>query len=127
PRSVFSEPELDATRWFAAKCGVEDLPSVDQVKNHRKKILEQCGTNPTIMEGKLGNVSQFWVWARFLPMREFANPLVRPHIRVFGEDSGNKLGEACQAEKWKLEVAADLAGPMVRHEGKDYFVNEPAL
>ncbi|KAJ7714682.1 hypothetical protein B0H14DRAFT_2306770, partial [Mycena olivaceomarginata] len=59
---------------------------------------------------------------------EFANPLVRPHIRVFGEDSGDKLGEACQAEKWKLEVvAADLAGPMVRHEGKDYFVNEPAL
>lgn len=52
---------------------------------------------------------------------------MRPHIRVFCEDSADQLAEACQAEKWKLQVAADLAGPMVRHEDRDYFVNEPAL
>lgn len=56
PRSVFSEPELDATRWFASKCGVDSLPSVGQVKDHRNKILEQCGTKPNITEGKLGNI-----------------------------------------------------------------------
>lgn len=43
------------------------------------------------------------------------------------DDSGERLAEACQADKWKSEVAPDLAGPMVQQEGKDYFVNEPAL
>ena len=59
--------------------------------------------------------------------QEFANPLVHPHIRVFTEDLGERLAEACQAEKWKNDVHADLAGPMAHHMGKDYFVNEPAL
>ncbi|KAJ7900644.1 hypothetical protein B0H14DRAFT_2556105 [Mycena olivaceomarginata] len=52
---------------------------------------------------------------------------LRPYIRVLSEDSAERLDEACQAQKWKLEVAADLSGPMARHENKDYFVNEPAL
>lgn len=31
------------------------------------------------------------------------------------------------AQKWMKEVDANLSGPMVCHNGKDYFVNEPAL
>jgi hypothetical protein len=56
PRSVFSEPELDATRWFAQKCGVENIPSVAEVKAHRPSVLEQCGANPTTINGRLGDV-----------------------------------------------------------------------
>ncbi|KAF7339159.1 hypothetical protein MVEN_01993000 [Mycena venus] len=70
------------------------------------------------------DAKNWWPWAN---REEFANPLVRPYIRVLSEDSAERLDEACQAQKWKLEVAADLAGPMARHENKDYFVNEPAL
>ncbi|KAG5649708.1 hypothetical protein H0H81_002400 [Sphagnurus paluster] len=61
------------------------------------------------------------------PRSEWANPLVRPHIKVLSEDSGEHLSEPCQAEKWKSEVDPNLSGPMVRKDGKDYFVNEPAL
>ena len=56
PRSVFSETELEATLWFTAKCGVQDLPSIRQVKYHRNRVLEICGVNPEIVEGKLGNL-----------------------------------------------------------------------
>ena len=144
PRSVFSEAELNATRWFASKCGVKDLPSVRQVKSHRSNILKYCGTDPSSKLGKMGNVFSILNlgkiladvnWQSLLMLnndsmilsQEFANPLVRPHIWVFTEDSGERLAEACQAEKWKNDVHADLAGPMARHLGKDYFVNEPAL
>jgi hypothetical protein len=56
-----------------------------------------------------------------------ANPLVRPHIHFLSEDAGNILKESWQAEKWKDEVNAELSGPMVRQDGKDFFIEEPAL
>lgn len=56
-----------------------------------------------------------------------ANPLVRKHMCFFGEDAGSKLKEAWQANRWKDEVSGSISGPMVRHDSKDYFVNEPAL
>lgn len=62
-----------------------------------------------------------------MSQQEMANPLVRKHMHFFSEDAGNELKAAWQAGRWKDEVNADISGPMVRHEGKDYFVNEPAL
>ncbi|KAJ6448648.1 hypothetical protein C8R45DRAFT_752497, partial [Mycena sanguinolenta] len=126
PRSVFSESELDATRWFASKCGVNNLPPIRQVKQHRSKILELCGVNLKFVDGRLGNTFAILDLGKILA-DEFTNPLVRPFIRVLGEDSGEMLREACQAEKWRADVSANLAGPMVRHGEQDFFVNEPAL
>jgi len=56
-----------------------------------------------------------------------ANPLVRKYMHFFGEDAGCELKEAWQANRWNHEADANVSGPMVRHDGKDYFVNEPAL
>jgi len=56
PCSVFSKAELNATHWFASKCGVKDLPSVWQVKSHCSNILKYCGTEPSSKMGKMGNV-----------------------------------------------------------------------
>lgn len=55
PRSLFSENELKATRWFAAKNGTHDLPTVKVVKNHREQILEVAGASTTTYEGELQN------------------------------------------------------------------------
>ncbi|KAJ6508136.1 hypothetical protein C8R45DRAFT_1167703 [Mycena sanguinolenta] len=126
PRSVFSESELDATRWFASKCGVQDLPPIRQVKRHRSKILDLCGANLKSVNGRLGNTFAILDWGKILA-DEFANPLVRPFIRTLSEDSGELLREACQAGKWRTDVSPNLSGPMVRHDGQDFYVNEPAL
>ncbi|KAJ6484648.1 hypothetical protein C8R45DRAFT_1147453 [Mycena sanguinolenta] len=126
PRSVFSESELDATRWFASKCGVQDLPPIRQVKRHRSKILDLCGANLKSVNGRLGNTFAILDLGKILA-DEFANPLVRPFIRTLSEDSGELLREACQAGKWRTDVSPNLSGPMVRHEGQDFYVNEPAL
>ncbi|KAF7971993.1 hypothetical protein HWV62_19267 [Athelia sp. TMB] len=126
PRSVFSETELEATLWFTSKCGVQDLPTIRQVKFHRERVLEQCGVSPKLIEGKHGNLFALNDFAKIIA-HEMANPLVRKHMHFFGEDAGPKLKEAWQANRWKDEVSASISGPMVRHDGKDYFVNEPAL
>jgi hypothetical protein len=47
-------------------------------------------------------------------------------MHFLSEDAGDILKETWQAGKWKDEVDASLAGPMVRQDDKDYFVEEPA-
>ncbi|KII95863.1 hypothetical protein PLICRDRAFT_98567, partial [Plicaturopsis crispa FD-325 SS-3] len=124
PRSVFSENELKATNWFASKLGINGLPSVKQVKNHREQILNVAGLASEMHEGELGSFYVVNSWAKIF-QHEFANPQVRPHISVYAEHSGPKMGEARQAERWRDEVDGLLAGPMARDSsGRDYFVNE---
>ncbi|KAJ6580335.1 hypothetical protein B0H10DRAFT_2179659 [Mycena sp. CBHHK59/15] len=127
PRSCFSEKELNATRWYAKKNGVSGQPTIRQVKNHRPDILNVAGVSTTLINGQLGNVFAINDWLKIIE-HEFANPLVRPHLHLYPEDSGKRLEEARQGAKWKDEVDGNLSAPMARAEnGKDYFVEEPAL
>ncbi len=57
-------------------------------------------------------------------VQEYANPLVRCHLRSLPEKLGDILGEAFQADCWRCEVDPNLACPMARApDGRDYFVN----
>ena len=61
-------------------------------------------------------------------MQEVANPLVRDQLHFYPEDSGPRLCEARQANRWLHEVSPNFAAPMVRTaDGQDFFVEEPAL
>ncbi|KAJ7840538.1 hypothetical protein B0H14DRAFT_2587418 [Mycena olivaceomarginata] len=124
PRACFSEKELNATRWYAKKNGVSMQPTIKQVKNHRQDILNTAGLETKLLEGKLGNSFAVNDWFKILE-HEFANPLVRPKLHLYPEDSGEKLEEARQAEKWKEEVDGNISAPMARgNGGKDYYVEE---
>ncbi|KAJ7246761.1 hypothetical protein C8J57DRAFT_726125 [Mycena rebaudengoi] len=127
PRSCFSEKELNATRWYAKKNGVAGQPSIRQVKNHRSSILNIAGISTKLMDGKLGNIFAINDWIKILE-HEFANPLVRPYLHLYPEDSGIRLEEARQATKWKEEVDGNVSAPMARSaNGKDCYVEEPAM
>lgn len=56
PRSLFSESEMEVTRWFARWLGVSHVPSVQQVKNHCHEVLAVAGASPTLYEGEIGHV-----------------------------------------------------------------------
>ncbi|KAJ6570768.1 hypothetical protein B0H10DRAFT_1839798 [Mycena sp. CBHHK59/15] len=88
PRACFSEKELNATRWYAAKNGVSAQPSIKQVKNHRQDISNVAGLATQLIDGKLGNCFAVNDWLRILE-HEFANPLVRPKLHLYPEDSGD--------------------------------------
>ncbi|KAJ6460727.1 hypothetical protein DFH09DRAFT_1496906, partial [Mycena vulgaris] len=124
PRACFSEKELNATRWYAKKNGVSGQPTIKQVKNHREDILNVAGLDTKLVDGKLGNCFAVNDWFKILK-HEFANPLVRPKLQLYPEDSGERLEEARQAAKWKHEVDGNISGPMARgNGGKDYYVEE---
>jgi hypothetical protein len=46
---------MEVTRWFAGRLGAPNLPSVQQVKNHRQEVLKVAGASPILFEGKLGH------------------------------------------------------------------------
>ncbi|KAJ7038972.1 hypothetical protein C8F04DRAFT_1321658 [Mycena alexandri] len=124
PRACFSEKELNATRWYAKKNGVSLQPTIKQVKNHRPSILNVAGLDTKLVDGKLGNSFAVNDWFKIIE-HEFANPLIRPKMHLYPEDSGNKLEEGRQAAKWKEEVDGNISGPMARgNGGKDYYVEE---
>lgn len=54
-----------------------------------------------------------------------ANPQVRPHLHFLPEDAGERLSEAWHGNRWLCELDPDLASPMVRSRGQDFYVLEP--
>ncbi len=53
---------------------------------------------------------------------------MRQLLEFYPEDSGPRLAEARQGERWRCEVDSTFAGVMARaDDGQDYFVSEPAL
>lgn len=56
-----------------------------------------------------------------------ANPQVRPHLSFYPEDTGPKLSQARQGQRWLTEIADDQTTPMARLTGKDYFIYEPTM
>lgn len=53
---MFSESELEATRWFGHVNGLSRLPSVKSVKRNRKDIVDVAGTNPEMFTSAMGNM-----------------------------------------------------------------------
>lgn len=152
PRSVFSQTEMDAMRWFTTKCGIRGLPTLSDVQRHRKAILQAAGAGTKLVQGALGNSFAVNDLGRILAhvsspfppfsdshqsvadrtfIQEMANPCVRPHLRFYAEDCGKHVSEARHATRWTREVNANFAGPMARLEcgGSfiDFYVHEVAL
>lgn len=60
-------------------------------------------------------------------IQEMANPKVRPHLHFYPEDSGPKLSEARQGERWLKELPDDRTTPMVRISNLGFYIHEPAM
>jgi hypothetical protein len=59
--------------------------------------------------------------------QEICNPKVRPNIHFYPEDTGKRLGEGRQAERWLKELRPEETTPMIRVREHDYYIYEPAL
>src|ERR1700712_1689180 len=56
-----------------------------------------------------------------------SNPNVRPHLSFYPEDSGPKLSEARQGQRWLNEIPDAQTTPMLRIGKDDYFIHKPAM
>lgn len=60
-----------------------------------------------------------------------ANPLVRPHLHFYPEDSGKGLHQAWQGKRWRHDKDPTYLTPMIRLafglSHQDFYIHEPAL
>ncbi|KAF8192221.1 hypothetical protein K438DRAFT_1762221 [Mycena galopus ATCC 62051] len=109
PRSVFSQRQLDLFLWLLKVNNVDDVPSVN-----------------IPYDGALGHKYYVNSLAQIIA-QEMSNSKVRPHLHFYPEDSGPKLSEARQGERWLHELPDKQTTPMARISGKDYYIHEPAI
>lgn len=55
PRSVFSERQLDILLWLLQANGIEEVPSVQSMKNNNQKLQEKSGIQTIEYNGALGH------------------------------------------------------------------------
>jgi hypothetical protein len=143
PRSVFSQKQLDLFLWLLKVNNVDDVPSIKQMQKINLALQKVCGIETIPYNGALGhkyfvnNLAQIiaQVCADYhilnvlnqLAWQEMANPRVRPHLSFYPEDSGPKLSEARQGQRWLNELPPEQTTPMLRISGQDYYIYEPAM
>ncbi|RPD56808.1 hypothetical protein L226DRAFT_513548 [Lentinus tigrinus ALCF2SS1-7] len=125
PRSLFSDHQMQIILWAMDVLGVDQRPSLFVLKTLDDMLQTLCGIGSIRHKGPLGHV--YYVNAlESLLAQEMANPRIRPHLRFYPEDAGQKLKECWQASRWLHELSPDIATPMVRVGSQDYYVYEPA-
>ncbi|KAJ6459108.1 hypothetical protein C8R47DRAFT_1059420 [Mycena vitilis] len=115
PRSVFSQKQLDLFLWLLKVNNVDDVPSIKQMQKINLALQKVCGIDTIPYNGALGH--KYFM----------ANPRVRPHLHFYPEDTGPKLCEARQGERWLKELPDEQTTPMVRIASHDYYIYEPAM
>ncbi|KAK7015952.1 hypothetical protein R3P38DRAFT_3203654 [Favolaschia claudopus] len=130
PRSVFSHRQLDLFLWLLKVNDVDDVPSVKSMQTINL-ALQKISDPSNIMVRRLaddGYEPSAWSGIYIETQKvEMANPKVRPHLHFYPEDSGPKLSEARQGERWLRELPDDRITPMARILGKDFYIHEPAI
>ncbi|KAK7037199.1 hypothetical protein R3P38DRAFT_3481335 [Favolaschia claudopus] len=126
PRSVFSHRQLDLFLWLLKVNDVDDVPSVKSMQTINLALQKICGIDSIAYDGALGHKYYVNSLSQIIA-QEMANPKVRPHLHFYPEDSGPKLSEARQGERWLRELPDDRITPMARILGKDFYIHEPAI
>ncbi|KAK6997382.1 hypothetical protein R3P38DRAFT_3416225 [Favolaschia claudopus] len=126
PRSVFSQKQLDLFLWLLKVNEVDDVPSIKQMQKINLALQKVCGIETLAYDGALGHKYFVNSLAQIIA-QEMANPRVRPHLHFYPEDSGEKLSEARQGERWLHELPDEQTTPMVRISAQDYYIYEPAM
>ncbi|TEB26579.1 hypothetical protein FA13DRAFT_1888971, partial [Coprinellus micaceus] len=125
PRSMFSEHQMSVVGWSHQVMGLP-APSRRSMKRVEKLLQKLCGIQTLRYKGALGNVYYTNDICAMIA-EEFANPLVRKHLSDLPEERNTGLSEARHFSRWRHEISADLATPMARSSGQDFYVLEPAM
>ncbi|KAL0058380.1 hypothetical protein AAF712_014941, partial [Marasmius tenuissimus] len=126
PRSVFSERQLELFLWLLTINGVNDVPSVYQMKTINQKLQQWMGIETIKKISPFGNV-YFQNKFSQIVAQEMANPQVRPGLSTLPEDAGKHVSEARHGKRWREEIPPEFATPMVRIGSKDYYTFEPTV
>lgn len=147
PRLPMSRSHMRAFIFAMREAGVDNVPSLETLRRFQKGLRGHVAV-PTVRKKSTrdnifyvndisSQVAHVRVLAcafmktelkRFLSCtKDFANPLVRPFIRLYPEKTNGIVNEVWQASKWMNELSSDQLTPMVvGAKDQHFYVNELA-
>ncbi|KZS88916.1 hypothetical protein SISNIDRAFT_417595, partial [Sistotremastrum niveocremeum HHB9708] len=125
-RHVMSDGDTDLMAYLLRVNRVADVPSARAVKSIKERLRKLCCVNTKEFKGSLGHLYYVNSLADII-RQEFANPLVRPKLHFYPEETLGGLRECWQGKKWLKEMAPELLTPMIRIRADDYYVCEPTM
>ncbi|ESK81655.1 hypothetical protein Moror_3234 [Moniliophthora roreri MCA 2997] len=123
PRSVFSQRQLDLFLWLLKVNGVNDVPSVYQMKAINQRLQQWIGVKMLQKTSAFGNVYYVNNFLQIIA-QELGGPWVRSFLHFFSEDAGKHISESWHASRWLNESPDDLVPPMIRCSCQDFYVFE---
>ncbi|KIJ35216.1 hypothetical protein M422DRAFT_262598 [Sphaerobolus stellatus SS14] len=127
PRLRLSKSHLTFLFWVMKQLGVQDVPSVDQLRNMQQKLRDNHGGITTRrFQSDLGNIFYVNELAE-LVSKDYSNPQTASLLEFYPEEVtvNSSFSEIWQGRKIR-EMDPDLLTPMVRKGMKDYYVKEVA-
>ncbi|KAJ7192458.1 hypothetical protein GGX14DRAFT_406402 [Mycena pura] len=124
PRCRFTNAHMSLIIQFAKNLGVPNVPSIKALRNIQQSLQSSCGDAPTRIESQQGNIF-YMNDIRGIIARDFANPLVSPHMHFYPEETDGPISEVFQAERW-TEYAPEQLTPMFTNGRRRFWINEVA-
>ncbi|KAF7371201.1 hypothetical protein MSAN_00755600 [Mycena sanguinolenta] len=122
---VFSQRQLDLFLWLLKVNQVDDVPSVKSMQSLNAALQKMCGIETILYDGALGHKYYVNSLSQIIA-QEMSNPKFAQLV-VLSQDSGPKLSEARQGQRWLKELPDSQTTPMLRIAQQDYFIHEPAM
>ncbi|KAF7294511.1 hypothetical protein MKEN_01443800 [Mycena kentingensis (nom. inval.)] len=124
-RCRFTSTQISLIIHLLKRLGVRGVPSLKGLRKAQKQVQAELGSAPVKIISPQGNI--FYVSdVRKCVARDFANPLVSPHLNCYPEEVIN----GPISERWQAEGAVDCAPeqltPMFSDGQRRWWLNEVA-
>ncbi|KIJ47128.1 hypothetical protein M422DRAFT_249438 [Sphaerobolus stellatus SS14] len=125
PRMRLSDTQMEAVLWVMKESGSRNVPSLDTLRRVQGKLQKVTGIPTTKFKSSQGNVFYVNNVAKQLA-EDWANPLVRPFMQLYPEETPNWMSETWHGEKLCKEMRTDQLSPMVGVNNKHFYIEEIA-
>ncbi|KAF7324149.1 hypothetical protein MKEN_00637600 [Mycena kentingensis (nom. inval.)] len=124
-RCRFTGAQLGLVIHLLKRLGVRNVPSLKALRKVQKQVHDGFGNAPVKIVSPQGNI--FYVSdLRKAVARDFANPLVAPHLNLYPEEAlDSPVSERWQAGRM-MESPPDQLTPMFSDGKRRWWINEVA-
>ncbi|KAI0310686.1 hypothetical protein OF83DRAFT_1070140 [Amylostereum chailletii] len=111
--------------WVLEESGVRNVPSLYHLRQVQASLRESSGVPTHQFKSTHGNM-YYMNDIRTLVAKDYANPLVRPHLRFYPEIPDGPISEVWHAEKWRIDMDVSMLTPMYADGNQHYYIGELA-
>ncbi|KAH9978409.1 hypothetical protein BJV74DRAFT_879458 [Russula compacta] len=122
PRLKFSRAQQKAILSWVNELGAT-VPSYKKFQATQTGLLNKLGNPTSCVKSGRGNVYYLNEIGDSIA-KDMANPISRPGMVFYLDDSGSSLSQTWNADKMLKDVPDHLLTPMIKHQGVIYYVNE---